>query len=159
MTTKKKTTTSTPKASKKKATRTVVEERASNTAASDDVATTTAIAEPTRDEVRASMQDLGIVYVGHLKAAGKSDKTIASYRFDFMHAIEELGAATKLDALTPERVLEYFTCDRVMKLRSGKPKSQLSIDKTRRVLRQALEWAVEAKLIEKAPLPEAVAAY
>lgn len=159
MTKKTKATNPTPKASKKKATRTVVEERATSEATHDDVATTTAIAEPAPGEVSASLQDLGIVYVGHLKAAGKSDKTIASYRFDFMHAIEELGAATKLDAITPERVLEYFTCERVMKLRSGKPKSQLSIDKTRRVLRQALEWAVEAKLIEKAPLPEVAATY
>jgi hypothetical protein len=39
-------------------------------------------------------------------------------------------------------------------LKSGKPKAKPSVDKTRRVLRLALVWAVEQGWIEKAPLPE-----
>ena len=35
-----------------------------------------------------------------------------------------------------------------------KPKAKPSIDKTRRVLRLALCWAVEQGWLEKAPLPE-----
>ena len=68
-------------------------------------------------------------------------------------ALAVLGEETPVDTLTPAAVQAYFDCDRVTKLRSGKPKSQLSIDKTRRVLRQALVFAVERKWLKSAPLP------
>ncbi len=69
-------------------------------------------------------------------------------------AQDELGAETPLADLTPERVAEFYTSKRVTKLRSGKQKSQLSIDKTRRVLRLALVWAAERGIVENAPIPE-----
>ncbi len=47
----------------------------------------------------------------------------------------------------------YFASDRVTKLRTGKPKAKPSVDKTRRVLRLALVWAAEKKLIKAAPIP------
>src|SRR5947207_9479395 len=61
--------------------------------------------------------------------------------------------------LTSERVLLFFTSDRVMKTRSGRPKSPLSIDKTRRVVRQALAWAEAAGMVAKAPVPEMIATH
>lgn len=53
----------------------------------------------------------------------------------------------------------FFTSGRVMKTRSGRPKSPLSIDKTRRVVRQALVWAEGAGLVAKASLPELTATH
>jgi hypothetical protein len=69
-------------------------------------------------------------------------------------ACKELGAETQISQLTPEQVQAYFDSKPVTKLRSGKKKSQLSVDKTRRVLRLALVWAVEKKWIESAPIPK-----
>jgi hypothetical protein len=66
----------------------------------------------------------------------------------------ELGEDTPIQDITPEKVHAFFTCKRVTKLRSGTNKSQLSIDKTRRVLRLALVWAEERGIVAKAPLPE-----
>jgi len=61
---------------------------------------------------------------------------------------------TPIADITPEKVHAFFTSKRVTKLRSGRNKSQLSIDKTRRVLRLALVWAEDSGVIAKAPLPE-----
>ena len=101
-----------------------------------------------------TLMDLAYAYFAHLEEFGKSAGTIASYKMEYKTAMDELGAATPLRDLTPEMVEAFFKSKRVTKLRSGKNKSQLSIDKTRRVLRLALVWAAEREFVAKAPLPE-----
>ena len=104
----------------------------------------------------ATLADIAAGYLAHMEKDGKSDGTISSYRMELKTAAAELGEATPVADLTPDRVREYFDCKRVTKLKSGKAKAKPSIDKTRRVLRLALVWAQEAGLIEAAPIPEAV---
>jgi hypothetical protein len=106
-----------------------------------------------------SLQDLAERYVAHLEEEGKSAGTSASYGLELKTALAELGAETRLADLTPAQVVGYFASKRVLKKRNGKHKSPLSIAKTQRVLRLALVWAVEKKLIEKAPLPEELATH
>jgi hypothetical protein len=103
----------------------------------------------------ATLADLAAAYAVQMENDGKSAGTIASYGMELKLAQDEIGAETPLADLTPERVEAFYDSKRVTKLRSGKQKSQLSIDKTRRVLRLALVWAAERGIIEKAPIPEA----
>lgn len=86
---------------------------------------------------------------------GCTESTLASYLNDLKVAHEFFGADTDVEALTPERVAEFFTSDAVTKKRGGAPKSPISIAKTQRVFRLALIWAVANALIEVAPLPQA----
>jgi hypothetical protein len=65
----------------------------------------------------------------------------------------------KVADLTPARVLEFFTSDRVMRTRTGVEKARPTYLKTQRVLRLALVWAQDAGLIEKAPVPEDAASF
>jgi hypothetical protein len=57
------------------------------------------------------------------------------------------------------RVLEFFTCDRVMKTQTGIAKARPTFLKTQRVLRLALQWAQDSGLIENAPVPEQAATF
>jgi hypothetical protein len=102
----------------------------------------------------ATLADLAAAYAVQMENDGKSNGTIASYSMELKLAQDELGAETPLADLTPAKVETFFNSKRVTKLRSGKQKSQLSIDKTRRVLRLALVWAAERGIIERARLPE-----
>jgi hypothetical protein len=102
----------------------------------------------------ATLADIAAGYLAHMEEAGKSDGTISSYRMELKTAAAELGEDTPIADITPEKVQAFFDSKRVTKLRSGKNKSQLSIDKTRRVLRLALVWAEERGIVAKAPLPE-----
>ena len=102
----------------------------------------------------ATLAQLKESYVLSLEEDGKSGGTIASYAAEVDLALGILGADTKVADLTVKQVQRYFDHERVVQLRNGKPKSQLSIDKTRRVFRQALEFAAENNWIEQAPLPE-----
>jgi hypothetical protein len=106
-----------------------------------------------------TLEDLCARYLTHLEEAGKSQGTTFSYRLELVTALDEIGKETLLSSLTPARVLEYFTSDRVMKTRTGVAKARPTILKTQSVLRLALVWAADSGMIEKAPLPEAAAAY
>jgi hypothetical protein len=106
-----------------------------------------------------TLEDLATLYIAHLDEVGKSHGTLFSYRLELVTALDELGKETKLTDLTPARVLEFFTCDRVMKTRTGAAKARPTFVKTQRVLRLALVWAADSGLIERAPLPEDAATF
>jgi hypothetical protein len=93
-------------------------------------------------------------YIEHLEESHKSHGTIFSYGMELKLALAELGAETKIASLTPKKVQAFYESDRVTKTKKGRQKSKLSIDKTRRVLRMALEWAAAEGLIETAPIPK-----
>jgi hypothetical protein len=95
------------------------------------------------------------LYLDHLSQAGKSLATQFSYSMDLVTAKKALGINTKIAALTPERVAEYYESPEVTMRKNGRPKTKVTIDKCRRVLRLALVWAEETGLIAKAPLPTA----
>ncbi len=105
----------------------------------------------------ATLADLAAAYAAQMESDGKSAGTIASYGMELKVAQDEIGAETLLADLAYNEVERFFNCKRVTKLRSGKAKSQLSIDKTRRVLRLALVWAADRGIITKAPIPESAA--
>jgi hypothetical protein len=106
-----------------------------------------------------TLEDLAARYLAHMEEIGKSNGTCFSYRLELLSALDELGKDTKLADVTPARVLEYFTCDRVMKTRTGVAKARPTFLKTQRALQLALVWAQDAGLVENAPLPEDAAAY
>lgn len=106
-----------------------------------------------------TLEDLAAKFLDHLEVDGKSAGTLFSYKLELVTALDELGAKTLLANLTPAKVLDYFTSDRVMKTRTGVPKARPSFLKTQRVLRLALVWAADSGLIEKAPLPEDAATH
>lgn len=91
----------------------------------------------------------------HLAEIGKSAGTVVSYSAELETAANFFGPDRKVSALTAARVQAFFASDAVTKKRGGKPKSELSIAKTCRVLRQALNWLAAEGAIKKAPLPDA----
>ncbi len=101
------------------------------------------------------LTELAARYLKHLDTEGKSNGTISSYGAELKLACKEIGPDVRIADLRTEQVAAFYDCKAVTKLRSGKKKSQLSIDKTRRVLRLALVFAAEKRWIASAPIPEA----
>ena len=114
---------------------------------------------PSKARAKASttLGDLCRQYIHHMENEGKSAGTVSSYTAELKLACKHLGAETAAGAITAEKVAIYFASDPVTKLRTGKPKAKPSVDKTRRVLRLALVWAAQQKLIKAAPIPVPVA--
>ena len=139
--------------SKKKTTNATTSETTESTIAETAVVDSTTSTN-TAPAAGPTLHDACLRYLKHMDRTGKSSGTISSYTMELRLAQEELGEDTLLADLTSERVATYFACRRVTKLKSGRAKSQLSIDKTCRVLRLALVHAADKGLIERAPLPE-----
>ncbi|MBK8172773.1 MAG: hypothetical protein IPK60_20885 [Sandaracinaceae bacterium] len=97
-----------------------------------------------------TLAELGARYIAQMEEQGKSVGTCFSYLMELKLAQSELGGETLVSALTSDAIAKFNTCSRVMKLKTGRAKSQLSIDKTRRVLRLALTWAHQAGLVAEA---------
>jgi hypothetical protein len=129
------------------------------TTTSDEPATKKKAKKPKAVTADITLEDLAMRYLAHLEEAGKSNGTLFSYKLELVTALDELGKDTKLADLTPVKVLDYFVSDRVTKTRTGVLKAKPTIDKCRRVLRMALQWAQETGLIAAAPLPEQAATY
>ena len=102
-----------------------------------------------------TMQTLLDGYIEHMEQVGKSPGTTFSYKVELEGAVAEIGADTPLKLVTEDWVRRYFESDRAMKTKHGGLKSKLTVDKSRRVLRLALVWAVGKGWIESAPLPGA----
>jgi hypothetical protein len=92
-------------------------------------------------------------YLDHMEREGKSAGTCFSYGMELKAAQAELGAEMLVAAITAEDVERFNKSKRVTKLKSGKPKAQPSIDKTRRVLRLAITWAAQVGLVAASPYP------
>ncbi len=100
-----------------------------------------------------TLHDVAEGYLAAIEADDAGQGTLSSYRMELKIAMRELGEATPLADLTPEKVQAYFESDTVMRTKNGKPKAQPTWAKTRRVLRLALLWAQDAGLCEVAPIP------
>lgn len=120
-------------------------------AATNEVATVTepTVLKPSPKHPRKpkTLADVFYGYLAALEDRGASSGTIASYRVELDLAAKALGADTPLSTLTDTAVAAFFESVPVTRKRNGKPKSPLSVDKTRRVLRQALVWAGHADLV------------
>ena len=100
------------------------------------------------------LKDLAERYLHHMETEGRSRGTVFSYSMELGAAQKALGADTPIAEITRADIVRFNDSPRVTLLRSGKPKSQLSIDKTRRVLRLALGFAVQAGLLLTSPAEE-----
>ncbi len=100
-----------------------------------------------------TVSELAEAYLKALEAAGRSRGCVFSYSIDIGLAVRYFGEKAKVAALTEQKVIKFFESDLVTKTRTGKPKARPTIDKTRRVLRQALLWAAEQRIIDAAPIP------
>lgn len=106
---------------------------------------------------RIPLSDLSERYLHCMELAGKSRGTVFSYSMELGAAQKELGADKPIAEITRADIIRFNESPRVTLLRSGKPKSQLSIDKTRRVLRLALGFAVQTGLLASSPAEDYVA--
>ena len=96
-------------------------------------------------------------YLEHLKGEGKKKRTLYTYGKDLEQIEAFFGASRKLTGILAPHVGKFFRSDALLKLPSGKERSRLTVEKTKRVLRMFLVWAHEKGLIDKLPLPKGTA--
>ena len=96
-------------------------------------------------------------YLEHLASQGKKEHTLYTYGKDLEQIEAFFGTDRKLTGILVPHVGKFFRSDALLKLPSGKKRSQPTVEKTKRVLRMFLVWAHETGRIDKLPLPKGTA--
>ena len=102
-------------------------------------------------EVDRTMARLQVRWCAALERAGKTKTTVSGYKAALQTACDHFGDSTPVASLTARKVENYNASDAVTKKRNGKAAAKSGIEKTRRALRLALEWAVLAGWIPAVP--------
>jgi hypothetical protein len=105
-------------------------------------------------QITYTLADAFAGYLATLERDGRTESTIFAYGMELKTAASILGEHTLLADLTPEKIRAYFEHQKVLQTRTGQPKARPTVDKTRRVLRLALLWAAENRMVDRVPLPE-----
>jgi len=97
-------------------------------------------------------------YVEHLRAAGKADPTVRSYAGDLEMAVRFFGTEKVMSKFLKVHVKRFLDSDPFNKRRNGAPKSEATVRKSRRAIRQFFEWAVEQGYLTAVPISESARA-
>ena len=93
-------------------------------------------------------------YLKHLRQAGKKERTLYTYGQDFRQIEAFFGAEKPISTIRTPQVGKFLKSDALLKLSSGKERAKPTVDKTVRVLRMFLVWAMETSRIKTLPLPK-----
>lgn len=93
-------------------------------------------------------------YLEHLKDQGKTERTLYTYGKDFEQIEAFFGPDKKLTSILTMHVAGFLKSDALLKMPSGKERSEPTVKKTVRVFRMFLVWCQEQGYIAKLPLPK-----
>lgn len=93
-------------------------------------------------------------YLEHLKAQGKTERTLYTYGKDFEQVEAYFGPEKKLTSILIPHVSGFLKSDALVKMRGDKDRSEVTVKKTIRVFRMFLAWCLEQGYITKLPLPK-----
>ena len=97
------------------------------------------------------------LYLEALKKFGKAERTLHTYRIDLAVLCKYWGEDTPLHKITLLSIGKFLKSDLLHSNKhSGKPRSEITVNKNVRVMRQFLTWAHEQKLIDSLAFPKSV---
>ncbi len=101
-----------------------------------------------------TFQKAAEAYLEHLKAEGKSERTLYTYAKDFEQMEAFFGADRELAKILPPHVGRFLKSDELLKLTNGGERAKPTVDKTQRVMRMFFVWCVDTGRLKKLPLPK-----
>lgn len=101
-----------------------------------------------------TLHDAAQEYLEHLKACGKSERTLYTYGRDLEQVETFFGADKKLGSILVPHVSAFLKSDALLKMRGDQERSEITVKKTIRVFRMFLAWCLEQSYIAKLPLPK-----
>ena len=93
-------------------------------------------------------------FLDHLKSKGKKEKTLYTYGKDVELLVQHFGKGKAVNKITKSLMGGFLKCDGILKTASGKDKSHITINKTRRVVSQFFDWLIETEIITESPMPK-----
>ena len=103
-----------------------------------------------------TLHDAAQEYLEYLRSQGKAERTIYTYGRDFEQIESYFSIDKKLSAILIPHVSGFLKSDALLKLPSGRERSEPTVKKTIRVLRMFLTWTIGRGYIVKLPLPKSI---
>jgi len=94
-------------------------------------------------------------FLDHLKEMGKKERTLYTYGKDMELLVNHFGKGKAINKITKPLMGGFLKSDGILKTASGRDKSHITINKTRRVVSQFFDWLTQNGEIESSPMPKA----
>lgn len=101
-----------------------------------------------------TLQELISEYLSYLRAKGKTERTLYTYGKDGQQIEAFFGPARKLINILPVHVGKFYKSDELLKLSNGKDRASATVNKTRRVFKAMMTYALLQGYIQVLPLPK-----
>lgn len=98
-----------------------------------------------------TLEDLVPEYLNSLRENGKSERTLYTYGKDGEQITAFFGPERKLVNILPVHVGKFHKSDELLRTSKGKDRAPATINKTRRVFKAMMIYALEKGYIETAP--------
>jgi len=93
-------------------------------------------------------------FLDHLKSNGKKEKTLYTYGKDVELLVNHFGNGKAINKITKPLMGGFLKCDGILKTTSGRDKSHITINKTKRVVSQLFDWLIEKGDMTENPMPK-----
>jgi len=93
-------------------------------------------------------------YLEALKAAGKNDRTVETYKRQFEVIMGFFGEDKAVTGIRAADVGRFLKSDALAKMPNGKERAEPTVQQIVRVLRMFLEWAQGKGLVEAVAFPK-----
>ena len=101
-----------------------------------------------------TLQELSQAYLAHLRQKSKTERTLYTYGKDCEQIQAFFGSDKKLTNILPVHVGKFFKSDELLKMPNGKGRAPATVNKTRRVFKAMLTYALEEGHIKNLPMPK-----
>jgi site-specific recombinase XerC len=102
-----------------------------------------------------TLKDAGPKWLESLEAAGKQERTVATYGRQFGVIMGFFGEDKAVTAIRAADVGRFLKSDALLRMPTGKERAERTVAQITRVLRMFLTWACEQGLIKAVPFPKA----
>lgn len=101
-----------------------------------------------------TLQEVIPEYLNSLRDKGKTERTLYTYGKDGQQIEAFFGPERKLVNILPVHVGKFYKSDELLKLPNGKDRAPATVNKTRRVFKAMMAYALEQGYIKALPLPK-----
>lgn len=101
-----------------------------------------------------TLEELIPAYIEDLWSKGKNERTIYTYGKDCEQIALFFGPEKKLSNILPAHVGKFYKSDELLRLPNGKDRAPATINKTRRVFKALMTFALKQGAIKTLPLPK-----
>lgn len=103
-----------------------------------------------------TLSDASIQYLDHLKAQGKSIRTLYTYNRDLQQILAFFGPERLVGNMPLPLIGRFLKSDELLKLPNGQERAPQTVKKTIRVFRMLMQWLVQVAYLSEINLPKSI---